>query len=93
MPGDRSLLITTNKGIRDWPEVLAGDEILATAILDRLLHHSVHPTNVPELVHVGKVLAVPSDEEIALVVGSQDARLDHIGNILQAVTRLRDVSG
>ncbi len=32
--------ITTNKGIRDWPEVLAGDEILATAILDRLPHNS-----------------------------------------------------
>jgi DNA replication protein DnaC len=35
-----SILITTNKGIRDWPEVLAGDEVLATAILDRLLHNS-----------------------------------------------------
>ena len=32
------MLITTHKGIRDWPEVLAGDEVLATAILDRLLH-------------------------------------------------------
>jgi len=31
-----SILITTNKGIKDWPEVLAGDEVLATAILDRL---------------------------------------------------------
>jgi DNA replication protein DnaC len=36
--GRGSILITTNKGIRDWPEVLAGDEVLATAILDRLLH-------------------------------------------------------
>jgi len=35
-----SILITTNKGIKDWPEILAGDEILATAILDRLLHNS-----------------------------------------------------
>jgi DNA replication protein DnaC len=35
-----SILITTNKGIKDWPEVLAGDEVLATAILDRLLHNS-----------------------------------------------------
>jgi len=39
--GRGSILITTNKGIRDWPEVLAGDEVLATAILDRLLHRSV----------------------------------------------------
>lgn len=38
--GRGSMLITTNKGIRDWPEVLAGDEVLATAILDRLLHRS-----------------------------------------------------
>ena len=37
--GRGSILITTNKGIRDWPEILAGDEVLATAILDRLLHH------------------------------------------------------
>jgi DNA replication protein DnaC len=35
-----SILITTNKGIKDWPEVLAGDEVLASAILDRLLHRS-----------------------------------------------------
>jgi len=35
-----SILITTNKGVKDWPEVLAGDEVLATAILDRLLHNS-----------------------------------------------------
>ena len=40
-----SILITTNKGIRDWPELLAGDEVLATAILDRLLHHS-HVLNI-----------------------------------------------
>ena len=31
-------MITTNKDIRDWPEVLASDEVLATAVLDRLLH-------------------------------------------------------
>jgi DNA replication protein DnaC len=43
--GRGSILITTNKGIRDWPEILAGDEILATAILDRLLHHS-HVLNI-----------------------------------------------
>jgi hypothetical protein len=35
-----SILITTNKGIKDWPEILAGDEVLATANLDRLLHNS-----------------------------------------------------
>ena len=38
--GRGSILITTKKGIKDWPELLAGDEVLATAILDRLLHRS-----------------------------------------------------
>lgn len=33
-----SLAITTNKGIASWPTVLADDEVLAGAILDRLLH-------------------------------------------------------
>jgi DNA replication protein DnaC len=36
--GRGSILITTNKGVAEWPSVLAGDEVLATAILDRLLH-------------------------------------------------------
>jgi len=43
--GRGSILITTNKGIQDWPEVLAGDEVLATAILDRLLHRC-HVLNI-----------------------------------------------
>jgi len=38
--GRGAILITTNKSIRDWTELLAGDEVLATAILDRLLHHA-----------------------------------------------------
>lgn len=43
--GRGAILITTNKGIKDWPEILAGDEVLATAILDRLLHRS-HVLNI-----------------------------------------------
>ena len=43
--GRGATLITTNKGIQDWPELFAGDEVLATAILDRLLHHS-HVLNI-----------------------------------------------
>ena len=43
--GRGSILITTNKGIQDWPEVLAGDEVLTTAILDRLLHRN-HVLNI-----------------------------------------------
>ena len=32
------MIITTNKAVKDWPEILAGDEVMATAVLDRLLH-------------------------------------------------------
>ena len=34
-----SLLVTTNQRVSEWGNVF-GDEVLATAILDRLLHHS-----------------------------------------------------
>lgn len=40
-----STVITSNKSIREWPEMLAGDEVLATALLDRLLHHC-HVVNI-----------------------------------------------
>jgi len=43
--GRGSILITTNKGIKDWPEILAGDEVRATAILYRQLHKS-HVFNI-----------------------------------------------
>jgi DNA replication protein DnaC len=38
--GRGAILITTNKSVRDWTELLAGDEVLTAAILDRLLHRS-----------------------------------------------------
>jgi len=38
-----SMAITTNKGIAHWPSVLANDEVLASAILDRLLHNATVP--------------------------------------------------
>ena len=34
-----SILLTSNTGFSDWGSLL-GDEILATALLDRLLHHA-----------------------------------------------------
>ena len=39
-----SLILTSNKGFVDWGEVFA-DPVIATAILDRLLHHS-HVLNI-----------------------------------------------
>ena len=35
-----SIVLTSNKSFVDWGDFF-GDEVLATAILDRLLHHSV----------------------------------------------------
>lgn len=40
-----SIILTSNKAFRDWPGVFAGDEVMVTAILDRLLHHS-HVINI-----------------------------------------------
>ena len=34
-----SMLLTSNRGVGEWGEVF-GDPVVATAILDRLLHHS-----------------------------------------------------
>jgi len=34
-----SLIITSNKGFEDWAELL-GDVVIATAVLDRIAHHS-----------------------------------------------------
>lgn len=40
-----STILTTNKAVKDWPGILAGDEVMATALLDRLLHRS-HVFNI-----------------------------------------------
>jgi DNA replication protein DnaC len=35
-----SIVLTANKSFGEWAEVFSGDGVIATAILDRLLHHS-----------------------------------------------------
>ena len=35
-----SLIITSNKSVREWSQLFASDEVLAAAVLDRLLHHA-----------------------------------------------------
>lgn len=41
---ESSMLLTCNKGFGEWGELL-GDSVIASAILDRLLHHS-HVLNI-----------------------------------------------
>ena len=61
-----SLILTSNKNVGSWPEVFAGDEVLTTAILDRLLHH-VHVVQISgrsyRLKELGDLLRVPAAEE------------------------------
>lgn len=40
-----SQVITTNKSVKDWAEILAGDEAMTAALLDRLLHRC-HVLNI-----------------------------------------------
>jgi DNA replication protein DnaC len=40
-----SLILTSNKGFGDWGSIFAGDPVIASAMLDRLLHHS-HVINI-----------------------------------------------
>ena len=35
-----SLVITSNRAFRDWPQIFNNDSTLTSAILDRLLHHA-----------------------------------------------------
>lgn len=35
-----SIILTTNRAYKDWPEIFNHDATLASAILDRLLHHA-----------------------------------------------------
>ena len=36
-----SIIITSNRAYKDWPEIFNNDATLTSAILDRLLHHAV----------------------------------------------------
>ena len=35
-----SIILTTNKQFKKWPEIFGNDSILTSAVLDRLLHHA-----------------------------------------------------
>jgi DNA replication protein DnaC len=35
-----SIIITTNRVFKDWPEIFNNDATMTSALLDRLLHHT-----------------------------------------------------
>jgi DNA replication protein DnaC len=35
-----SIIITSNRAFKDWPQIFNNDSTLTSAILDRLLHHA-----------------------------------------------------
>lgn len=61
-----SMILTSNKQVGAWPEVFAGDEVLTTAILDRLLHH-VHVIQISgrsyRLKELSELLRPPAADE------------------------------
>jgi DNA replication protein DnaC len=62
-----SLLMTTNQAVTQWGTVF-GDEVLAAAILDRLLHHSHH------LVIQGESYRLKQKRKAGLITGAPTAR-------------------
>lgn len=67
-----AMILTSNRGFAEWGEVF-GDPVVATALLDRLLHHAVviqiegssyrmreHAALIPENVRTGAVFNPPS---------------------------------
>ncbi|MGW0665136.1 IS21-like element helper ATPase IstB [Streptodolium elevatio] len=60
-----SIILTSNKTFSEWGQVF-GDEVLATAILDRLLHHcDVISINGPSYRLKNRLKAIERDNEVA----------------------------
>jgi DNA replication protein DnaC len=70
-----AMILTSNRGFAEWGEVF-GDPVVATALLDRLLHHAVviqiegssyrlrqHAALVPENVRAKSLVNTPSQQK------------------------------
>ena len=66
-----AMMLTSNRGFVEWGEVF-GDHVVATALLDRLLHHAIviqiegssyrlrqHANLVPENAQAGSIISLP----------------------------------
>ena len=60
-----SIILTSNKTFSEWGQIF-GDEVLATAILDRLLHHcEVVPINGNSYRLKNRLQAIERDTDVA----------------------------
>ncbi|MFI1941261.1 ATP-binding protein [Streptomyces purpureus] len=60
-----SIILTSNKTFSEWGQVF-GDEVLATAILDRLLHHcDVISINGPSYRLKNRLMAIERENDVA----------------------------
>lgn len=69
-----SVILTSNRGIGQWGEVF-GDTIIATAILDRLLHHST-VVNIK-----GESYRLKEKQRAGLLKRSQDHKMDDVEGV------------
>lgn len=78
---DDSIILTSNKHVRDGPEIFASDEVLTTAILDRLLHH-VHIIHIDgrsyRLREIDGLLNHPASDSPANRRSSKDCLKDQV---------------
>ena len=68
-----SVIITSNKGFADWGEIFS-DTVLATAILDRLLHHST-TVNIK-----GESFRLKEKKRAGMVSGAKEAPREERGD-------------
>ncbi|MEV7282407.1 IS21-like element helper ATPase IstB [Streptomyces sp. NPDC093111] len=59
-----SIILTSNKTFSEWGQVF-GDDVLATAILDRLLHHCEVTINGPSYRLKNRIKAIEQDTDVA----------------------------
>lgn len=64
-----SVLVTSNLAFGEWPKVLGGDEKLATALLDRLVHHATVITTRGKSYRMRRRQASAAADDLAVTAG------------------------
>ena len=65
-----SIIITSNKNFGDWEEIV-GDNVIASAILDRLLHHSTVINIKGESVKPNTIPVIPQAKKDIIITTHQ----------------------